>query len=361
MRLLRSATIIGQARVTRRGVARAVLAVAIAAVVASVVYFGGRALGLGEDAPALSSGDGPVAVRDDGPPATEAGGGSAAEQEGGPAAGEGTAAEGDPPVLTISVPAMCVTGQAEDGYGVQISYDEDGNQVEEGYGPFYVLSDLGMVPLTWTISGGTAPFEVSVQGQSLLTNGVEPGSTDIYCAQELSDMKPLDPNWPHALANPSTVNPGPWTISATVTDANGLSSSATVDSYIVVDCWTYCDFDVFPPGFTYLINGHLITIPLGLRISTVEIGHSRSSCAPGGGPACEDIFELDVLNPGGGVIRITESGTYVGYAWRHGYVYADGIGETGAQAAGQATEAHPNAVQFQHLGDSIGVVPDGNE
>ena len=357
---------IRSARITRR---RAVLAVAVAAVAASVVYFGGRALGLGGEAPALSRGDVAVSEQDDGPATLDssttegdsgAGGGDApavAEQGGGPVAGSGPAADGDPPVLTISVPEMCVTGQADDAYGVQVSFDEDGNQVEEGFGPFYLLEDLGMVPLTWTISGGTAPFEVSVQGQSLLTNGVEPGTTDIYCAQELSDMEPLDPDWPRELANPSTVNPGPWTISATVTDANGLSSSATTESYIVVDCWTHCDFDVFPPGFTYLINGHLITIPPGLRISAVEIGLRSSSCAPGGGPACEDIFELDVLSAGGGVIMITESGTYVGYAWRHGYVYAEGIGEDGTQAAGQAVEEHPHAARIQQLGDSIGVEP----
>ena len=47
---------IRHAQVTRRGVGRAVLAVAVAAVAASVVYFGGRALGLGGDAPVVSQG-----------------------------------------------------------------------------------------------------------------------------------------------------------------------------------------------------------------------------------------------------------------------------------------------------------------
>ena len=61
--------------ITRRNMAMVVFAWTIAT---CAVYFGGHALGLGEDAPALSRGDGPVAVRDDGPPATEAGGGSAA-------------------------------------------------------------------------------------------------------------------------------------------------------------------------------------------------------------------------------------------------------------------------------------------
>ena len=67
---------IEHARITRRGTA---LAVVVAATAAIAVYFAARALGLGEDAPALSRGNGPVAVRDDGPPATEAGGGSAAD------------------------------------------------------------------------------------------------------------------------------------------------------------------------------------------------------------------------------------------------------------------------------------------
>lgn len=212
---------IGRMQFTRHGAGRAALAVAVVAVVAIAAYFSAQALGLGDDAPALSRGDEPVAVQSDAA-ATGTGDEPVAMQGGGPATGDAPATDrGDPPVLTISVPEMCVTGQANDNYGVQISYDEDGNQVEEGYGPFYKLSDLWAVPLTWTISGGTAPFEVLVQGQSLLTDGVEPGSTHIYCAQELSDLEPLDPDWPHALANPSTVNPGPWTIEATVVDPTG--------------------------------------------------------------------------------------------------------------------------------------------
>ena len=310
---------IGRARVTRRGAARAVLAVAVAAVAASVVYFGGRALGLGGDTPAVG--------------------------------------QGEPPVLTISLPPICVTGQSPPGYGTNISRNDDGEEVQEIFGPFYSLSDLETVPMTWTIAGGAPPFEVSVQGQSLLTDGIESGSTAVYCAQILSDLEPLDPNWPNDLANPSTINPGPWTISATVTDANGLSSSATAESYIVLDCSKYCDFDTYPQGYTYLIQGHLVTVPAGLRIDATEIGQASADC-DGDGPDCEDQFGLMIRGAGGGTIWITESGRYFGHSHSQGFSFADpSVADGAGQATGQAAPTHRQADKILALADSIGVAP----
>ena len=312
---------IGRVQVTRRRAGRAVLAVAVAAAAASVVYFGGQALGLGGDAPA--------------------------------------AGQGDPPVLTISLPPICVTGQAQEGYGVRLFRNDDGEQDQEGYGPFYRLTDLETVFMAWTIAGGTPPFEVSVQGQSLLTDGIESGSTEVYCAQALSDLEPLDPNWPKNLANPSTIRPGPWVVNATVTDANGLSSSATAESYIVVDCSIYCNFDTYPPGHTYIIRDHLITIPVGLRIDATELALASSDCE-GDGPGCEDRFGLIINGTGDGTIWITESGRYFGHSHSHGFSFADPSFADGAgQATGQATPPHRQVDKILALADSIGALPTG--
>ena len=67
---------IGRVQVTRRGVRGVML---VAAVAACVVYFGVRTLGLSGDAPA--------------------------------------AGQGEPPVLTISLPPNCEGGQADPAYG----------------------------------------------------------------------------------------------------------------------------------------------------------------------------------------------------------------------------------------------------
>ena len=318
---------IGRVEVTRRGVARAGLALAVAAVAACVVYFGGRALGLGGDA----------------------------------------RSQGEPPVLTISVPEMCVTGQSYPRYGAGFAvdengdpvYDDDGELVSEIYGPSYSHEDLEAISLTWGISGGTAPYEIVVQGQSLLTNGAEPGSTDVYCAQTLSDLTPLDPNWPHALANPSTVNPGELTFQATVTDANGLSATATATTYIVLDCTRYCDFDIYPPGFTYLIEGHLITIPAGLQLDANEIGISSAECvddAPPDALECEDSFDLYILSRGEGWITIGESGRYHGYTY---FGHFTSAATADSQVAGQTRGFHPDREKIAALGGSIGRLPGG--
>ena len=314
---------IGHARITRRGVARAVLGVVVTAATASVVYFGGRALGLGGSSPVAS--------------------------------------QGEPPVLTISLPPICVTGQSPPGYGVRAFRNDDGEQAYETYGPFYRLTELETVPMTWTIAGGTPPFEVSVQGQSLLTDGIESGSTAVYCAQVLSDLEPLDPNWPNNLANPSTIHPGPWAVNTTVTDANGLSSSAMAESYIVLDCSKYCDFDTYPPGYTYLIQDHLITIPVGLRIDATALALSSSDCE-GDGPDCEDQFGLVIRGAGDGTIWITESGRYFGHSHSRGFSFADpsladGAGQATRQATGQATPPHRQIDKILALADSIGVPP----
>ena len=384
---------IGRARVTRRGVARAVLAVAVAAMAACAVYFGGRALGLGSEAPALSRGD--VAVQSDAPtvdqgnPAVAVRGGgtvvgagdtpvaqggglvagsgavAVAVQGDGPARGDGPAADGEGLVLTISVPEMCVTGQARPNYGSgyamdadgNLIYDENGDLVDEIQGPYYQHEDISTIPLTWQISGGTAPYELEVQGQSLLTNGVEPGTTQVYCTQELSDLELFDPNWSFMLANPSVVNPGALTFEATVTDADGLSTTAAAATYVVLDCERHCDFDVFPPGYTYLILGHLMTIPDGLRIETSRVGVSYKDCevdTPAGASGCEDSYDLYILSRGRGWITITVSGRYYGYVYSGRFtraVAADG------QATGQSTGLHPDRDKIAALGASIGASP----
>ena len=131
---------IGRVQVTRRGVRGVML---VAAVAACVVYFGVRTLGLSGDAPA--------------------------------------AGQGEQPVLTISLPPNCEGGQADPAYGGIWGYDDDGDQVRTGTsGPYYFLNDLGAMELRWQIVGGTAPYEISVQGQTLLTGPA--GSTRVYCA-----------------------------------------------------------------------------------------------------------------------------------------------------------------------------------
>lgn len=320
---------IGRAQVTRRGVGRAALAVAVAAMAASVVYFGGRALGLGGDAPAVG--------------------------------------QGEPPVLTISLPPNCEGGQALPLANVIFGYDDDGNWVRTGTaGSYYLLADLGATTLGWSIEGGTAPYELSVQGQTLLTGPT--GSTTVYCADSLPvgeldftaerfDLERQETN------TPAQVSPGPLTIEATVKDANGLTARARAATYVILNCIEkHCDFDVYPGGFTYRIEGFLFTIPPGLNINVRWRGGYVPDCVDDAGPSCQIVAILRTVgDPYNAQFYIgEETGIYLGYSsdlsqgiqWaRPEYAPADAV-----SGAVDAT-LHPDADKFDQFGQSFGRRP----
>ena len=314
---------IGRVEVTRRGVARAGLALAVAAVAACVVYFGGRALGLGGDAPALG--------------------------------------QGDPPVLAINVPETCETPRERAGYGTVWGEDDEGNWVRTGTsGPFYHLGTINTVELEWSISGGTEPYEISVQGQTLLTGPT--GSTLVYCAgslpyDELDFTQPRDEYERTELDGRPIVSPGPMAFEATVKDADGLSATATTRTYVIVDCDRICGYEVLPSGYTYRVFGQLMTIPQGLDIYFAEYGINTPQCVPGA-KWCASHYELILVGDAGGVLRMSTKGNYLGYYWKGIHYYPDGTDSSAAsQVGGQAVEEHPLANELGQFGRSIGQPP----
>ena len=329
---------IGQARITRRGVARAVLGVVVVAAAASVVYFGGRALGLGGSSPVAS--------------------------------------QGEPPVLTISLPPNCEGGQAAPLNHIIFGYDDDGNWVQTGISssPHYHLNDLGATTLGWSIEGGTAPYELSVQGQTLLTGPT--GSTTVYCAASLpvdeldftAERFELERQETNA---PAQVSPGPLTIEATVKDADGLTARARATTYVILNCLEkHCDFDVYPGGFTYRIEGFLFTIPQGLNINVRWRGGLYPACADDAGPSCQVRTILRTVgDPHNAEFHIgEETREYLGYRsnlspefqWaRSDYVPA------GTTSGATDVTPHPDADKFDQFGQSFGQRPqrpslDGN-
>ena len=314
---------IGRARVTRRGAARAVLAVAVAAVAASVVYFGGRALGLGGSLPVAGQADGPV--------------------------------------LTIRVSETCETRQARGLYGGIWGHDEDGNWVETGtYGPFYQLGSLNTAELTWSITGGAEPYKISVQGQTLLSGPT--GSTLVYCAEslpydELDFTQSRDDYQSTELDERPVVEPGVMTFKARAEDANGQTATATARTYVVVDCDAYCHYEVLPDGYTYRLFGRLITIPKGLQIYIASYIVNEQECADGA-KWCDSYYSLDLTGKGGGHIRLTKSGRFWGYDWNGVYYRPDGTTSPEAsQVGGQAAEEHPLADELKQFGRSVGQRP----
>ncbi len=319
---------IGHARVTRRGAGRAVLAIAVAAAAAIAVYFAARALG--GDAPAVGL--------------------------------------GEPLVLTINVGAVCEGGQARPHDRGIWGYDADGNWVRTGTtGPYYLLSDLGVRGLRWQIEGGTAPYEISVQGRTLPADPT--GFTLVYCADSLpvdeldftAERSELEQQ---ETASPAAVSPGPLTFEATATDANGLTARAKAATYVILDCHErYCDFDVYPSGFTYRIRGMLFTIPQGLRLDVRWIGYLHPHCAEGAGPTCQDRLVLRVVgDPYDAVLDIgVQTREYLGYSSalspEFQWAIPDYAVAAGADASAAGAMPHPDADKFDQFGKSLGQWP----
>ena len=299
--------------ITRRNM---ILIISAWAVAASVVYFGGRALGLGG-----SSSDGLA--------------------------------------FTISVPAICETGQARDLYGGIWGRDEDGNWVETGtYGPFYQLGSLNTAELTWGITGGAEPYEISVQGQTLFSGPA--GSTHVYCAEslpydDLDFTQPRDDYERAELDGRPAVEPGVMTFEAKVEDANGRTAKAKARTYVIVDCDDYCDYEVLPEGYTVRLLGALMPIPKGLKISCCSYSVSHEHSVDGTSAA---YYDLDLAGKGGGSIRFTQNGRFLGYHWNGVYYRKDGTTwpET-AQVDGQAAEEHPLADELKEFGRWLGRRP----
>ena len=179
--------------------------------------------------------------------------------------------------------------------------------------PVLPARGIDTVELVWTITGGTEPYEVSVQGQTLLSGPT--GSTLVYCAEslpygELDFGLSRDDYDRTELDDPPEVNPGPITFEATVKDADGQKAKAKVRTYVVVNCDDYCDYEVLPEGYTVRLFGTLMPIPKGLKISCCEysVAHAHDGHGNSG-----TYYDLGLVGKGGGSIRFTENGRFLGY------------------------------------------------
>lgn len=228
------------------------------------------------------------------------------------------------------------------------------------YGPFYQLGSLGTAELSWSITGGTEPYEVSVQGRTLLSGPT--GSTPVYCAKslpydELDFTQPLDDYQRTELDERPAVEPGAMTLEAKVKDANSRTAKAEAQTYVVVDCDAYCHYEILPGGYTYRLFGELMPIPKGLEIYIASYSVNEVQCAEGA-EWCTSYYSLDLVGKGGGHIRLTKNGRYLGYDWNGVYYRPDGTTSPEVpQAGGQAAEEHPLADKLEEFGRWIGRRP----
>ena len=188
---------------------------------------------------------------------------------------------GDALMLALSAPPTCETLPAAEA--LRGEYDENGELVARAFG----WVNPGDLRVGWSVSGGTAPYRLTIDGQTRDGWHGKPfaapsGTAVVSCGRTLDEAVFVDENdfggvmlidgeprvWRHHLKRPD-VDSGPKTVRATVTDAAGATAEASVEVYVILELGS--TGDRLEGGKTYRLDGGWLTVPTGISL---EIGAS---------------------------------------------------------------------------------------
>ena len=198
----------------------------------------------------------------------------------------------EPPFFTeLSAPPICDVEAPDRWYGPVYSTDANGNTViEDKVDNWY---DPGEVAVRWTITGGTAPYTITIDGETRDGDGTYAGQTGtaaVSCALERGEPRyweysPVQ-GYARTYVNEPTVDSGYKLITASVTDADGLTADAAIEVYTVYNIDQFPSDKPLKAGTTYRIAGYLVTIPDGIdmdlgRWSIPECIEGATRCTAG--------------------------------------------------------------------------------
>ena len=195
---------------------------------------------------------------------------------------------GDALMLTLSAPPTCETLPAAEA--LRGEYDENGELVARAFG----WVNPGDLRVGWAVSGGTAPYRLTIDGQTRDGWHGKPfaapsGTAVVSCGRTLDEAVFVDEDdfggvmlidgeprvWRHHLKMPD-VDSGPKTVRATVTDAAGATAEASVGVYVILELGS--TGDRLEGGKTYRLDGGWLTVPTGisLEIGALVLGLAES-------------------------------------------------------------------------------------
>ena len=185
--------------------------------------------------------------------------------------GEPAVGDAQPLTLTLSAPPTCETLPAAEA--LRGEYDENGELVARAFG----WVNPGDLSVRWSVSGGTAPYRLTIDGQTRDGWHGKPfaapsGTGVVSCGRTQDEAVFVDEDdfggvllidgeprvWRHHLKKPD-VDSGPKTVRATVTDAAGATAEASVEVYVILELGG--TGDRLEGGKTYRLDGNLITVP----------------------------------------------------------------------------------------------------
>ena len=254
-------------------------------------------------------------------------------------------------VLRLSAAPICDVEEPSRYYGA-LSDGTDGLGSWDG---------VAEVAVSWTITGGVAPFTITIDGETRDGDGDYEGASGSAMVSCALDKGGEVRYWEHGrvVGSPRSyvvepvVDSGYKLITASVTDANGLTAEATVEVYAVYN--GVPDDRVLQAGQTYRLSGYLITIPDGLDM---EYGWKETPDCDGGGRCPTSITILAHQNGVTGAFHIAlDTGAEHGQRY---YRWSGSGGAVTASSAQSSTDAPVDALEarFDELAAKLGQLPE---
>ncbi|MXV90485.1 MAG: fibronectin type III domain-containing protein [Acidimicrobiia bacterium] len=158
-------------------------------------------------------------------------------------------------VLEVSVPAYCIADEGSRRSRDRL--DPDTGQVDV----VYRRVDVASVPLQWRITGGQAPYTLTVLGAE---HAGATGTTEVSCARAGLNLENLP------TSDTNVVEAGPKTLTIEAADAADAATTKTATIEIIETAHTagsWHEGDHLEPGRTYSFFGLFIEIPERTRIA----------------------------------------------------------------------------------------------
>ena len=191
----------------------------------------------------------------------------------------------EPLSLTMTGPSRCVTDRGQ-SYGTDVDiHDDEGNYLRSER-RFTSHRGVKQFQVTWSVSGGSGPYRLTIDGASEDRSGPFSGVSGqgmVFCAA--TDVPSyIDDAGNRGFRADPMIDSGVKTVRAVVTDTNGRTAQTSIEVYVVL-IWTDPQ-QILRGGETYRVEGWEVTIPDGLTLRAG--GYEESDCE-----VTEEIEEQD--------------------------------------------------------------------
>ncbi len=258
--------------------------------------------------------------------------------------------------LTMTGPSRCTTTRGHSfGNDVDI-YDDEGNFLRTER-QFHQHSGVKSFQVSWSVSGGTGPYTLTIDGASEDRSGPFSGASGqglVFCADTTVETFIDEIDNRGFRANPM-IDSGWKTVRAVVTDGTGTAAETSINVYVILRVDGTLDANendqVLKRGQTYRVAGHLITAPATHDLFIGGIAERECAEDSPEGERCEEEWSFGIAGVEAGV-NLYRSDFAEASRWH----YPDSDGAVGsADSSNTLVEG-----LLDDFVDSVGVQPGSN-